>query len=1359
MPLFWVIFIIFGAEQPSMGAEVPDFGDDPFSVTGETLFQIANQIGAQPTTDAHYLLLDQRIEVFSDGRKKTVKRFIYQILTPAGLDSWSQSEWSWSPWYQKKPQLTIKVYQEDGSTSELEPDTIQESTVRNESDLIYSDRRVLRAPISGVKVGSIVEEVCVREDSKPFFPGGTSFNVYMQSSVPVHFSRVSIVQPKELNSRCEGILLDSITPKTVVNGQKKKTIYELKDAPPWDTQESNLPLDMEYWPHIAYSSVPNWHTVAHYYNGLLDPLIRTKPLPEIVTSANIHNARDASVEILKVINQSVRYTGLEFGENSIIPHHPAVVMERKYGDCKDKALLLASALNQMGFHASLALLYSGYDKDLNPDFPGLNKFNHVIVYVPGNKPLWIDPTSDTSPVGTLPASDEGRWALIASEKTNELVKIRYSTTAQNLVVEERICRMKDDGKMDVDEKTTYGGIPGSEMREFYCKSNKKDLDDQLKNYAKNYYNTDDVTSYHFGPCSPLEGDFILNIEFRDLKFSNPGEQSFSFPLDSSNIFTMIPGVLLKNNEEKKREHPFRAMNTVSYRLNYKVIPPKGYALSQIPDPIEESWHGCSVKADFEELDDKSVKANFELDFSEINFSAEQYEELKNGLLKLRNKEGVTLKFQHMGQMLFKRGKYKESLAIYRSGLEEHPDDIRYTRQYAEAFLDMGLQNKAKRVLEAYIQKHPESPDVHFLLGWVLQHDELGQLRRPGYDRAGAIRAYLKGIELKPDSWEARTNLAILYEYDALGIRYSSNANMDKALEQYNFVQDELHVELNEINLLMNQLYLKKFDEMMATAQKSDDPKEKVAFTLISIAVQHGFEKAIERSWQYPEEARNKGIESAGEYLLRSGYFTLASQFIAESAKNSGNQLQVQSRADLISGIADKLTALDHLEPAAKHAHHFYKEIFLTRDLEFKSIAPFSSKYFFSRLTDPEATYNIEGTFLMLFNIADQLNFPLESYFDLTLGIADFKVDHAEPGGFKVQLVINTNKNQDIESFYLLEKDNHLTIIGNDSILSEVGEHILELLDRGDEDHASQWLKWVTNTPIRYWERYTPIRAFFSIMDTKPAHYRRLAAATLMLDRKKYQKKAFKILKFAETLKPEKENIEIIQSYLYCLKNQRKYKRCEAVASSLIQTKEYSPIGQNFLLAAYHYQGKYDKEIQLCDSILKDPDLNPYKKEYIQLSRANAFSSQGNYENAQKILQELIAGNTTEPEVYNAYAWIRLFQLPELPLEPRDFQYGRKAASQSKPIGASLSMHTLGCLYAENGQCKEAMEMMRQSIIKRGRFTLQSSDYYIIGRVLEQYGFQADAVSWYKKIEKPNHSSMESVYHLAQKRLKFIEPGQ
>ena len=78
---------------------------------------------------------------------------------------------------------------------------------------------------------------------------------------------------------------------------------------------------------------------------------------------------------------------------------------------------------------------------MTPELPGMNQFDHAIVYVPptstGDKPLWIDATAEFNQVGTLPYGDQGRLALIIAEDTTELILTPEAKSEDSVLIETR----------------------------------------------------------------------------------------------------------------------------------------------------------------------------------------------------------------------------------------------------------------------------------------------------------------------------------------------------------------------------------------------------------------------------------------------------------------------------------------------------------------------------------------------------------------------------------------------------------------------------------------------------------------------------------------------------------------------------------------------------------------------------------------------------------------------------------------------------------------------------------------------------------------------------------------------------------
>jgi hypothetical protein len=85
---------------------------------------------------------------------------------------------------------------------------------------------------------------------------------------------------------------------------------------------------------------------------------------------------------------------------------------------------------------------------------------------------------------------------------------------------------------------------------------------------------------------------------------------------------------------------------------------------------------------------------------------------------------------------------------------------------------------------------------------------------------------------------------------------------------------------------------------------------------------------------------------------------------------------------------------------------------------------------------------------------------------------------------------------------------------------------------------------------------------------------------------------------------------------------------------------------------------------------------------------------------------------------------------------------------------------LAAVYAELGKTPDALENLRRAIQLRN-VRLDDGDWYILGRIAEQYGLNDVAAAMYRKVPLMPPGAGEQVGHgiyaAAQRRLKIVEP--
>jgi hypothetical protein len=386
--------------------EAQPFAGDP----GEVL--AAGRAATAGATADVVVLLEEGLYTFDEqGRCDYRYRLVYVVRTEAGARGWDSIDGVWAPWHEERPVLRARVVTPEGQAFVLDPKTIGEVPLSDDDPDLLTDRKRLRAPLPGLKVGAVVEEEVRSVDRQPFFAAGTQYRFYLGNDVPTRRVRVVVDAPESLPLHHALRGTSGLTLEREREGGRVRLRLEAGPLDPAPAFEPWMPSDRPRAAFLAFSTGASWTAVADTYGRIVDAQIG------IASPATLRKGvrrEEVAARLLRALRAEVRYTGLEFGEAAIVPRSPAEVVARKYGDCKDQAALLLSRLRGEGIPAHVALLSTGPGADVEPGLPGIGGFDHAIVVVPGDPPLWIDPTDDFSRVGELPVSDQDRLARAAS---------------------------------------------------------------------------------------------------------------------------------------------------------------------------------------------------------------------------------------------------------------------------------------------------------------------------------------------------------------------------------------------------------------------------------------------------------------------------------------------------------------------------------------------------------------------------------------------------------------------------------------------------------------------------------------------------------------------------------------------------------------------------------------------------------------------------------------------------------------------------------------------------------------------------------------------------------------------------------
>jgi len=534
--------LILGAFQPAATAEADEPWDGPALTAPPAVMLRAAAAGPAPeNADIEMLLEEVCYEFDQQGRQCSTVRRVYRCLTEHGVESGAWSVGEWSPWHEERPSMRARVITPDGAVHLLDPKTIAEVPARSSSDDVLTDRRALRVPLPAVKVGAVVEEEIVVRQMRPFFGHGLVREQALIRFYPTRKLRVTIEAPVELPLRYE-VRASDTKPVRSERGGKVRLSFEVRPPVKFVFPEPYLPPELPAWPSVSFSTGKSWADVAAGYAALVEPQIDLESVKSLVkeTIGAETDRRGVATKLLARLQGSVRYVAIEFGQAAIVPAKPQDTLTRRYGDCKDQSALLVAMLRAAGQPAYLALLNSGYGSELVPGLPGLGRFNHAVVYMPGKEPLWIDPTVRDVPLGQLSHEDQGRLALVAASDTKALIRTPRGDYRQHSVVDTHEYFLVGGGQDRVRTSSITTGAFAQAQRAWYDAIGREKMAEYWKAEMKRSYQSQSLTRFAYSSKPDVSRSFEVQVEAVEANVAQSKEDEVLLTLAPSSVFQDLP---------------------------------------------------------------------------------------------------------------------------------------------------------------------------------------------------------------------------------------------------------------------------------------------------------------------------------------------------------------------------------------------------------------------------------------------------------------------------------------------------------------------------------------------------------------------------------------------------------------------------------------------------------------------------------------------------------------------------------------------------------------------------------------------------------------------------------------------------
>jgi predicted transglutaminase-like cysteine proteinase len=572
---------------------------------------VAESLPAYPSdTDYVVLLSEENTQINDKGEMKTVYRGAYKILNTKGREHdqvvvYFDSETAVSG-------LHAWAIPPHGDPFEAKDKDAMESSMS--ASALFSDQklRFLQVPFTepGTVVGYEYEQVRRSEVLQDVWD--------FQERVPVRTARYMLSLPKgwEFQERWAN------WPKVSGSVSDLRNTWELHDVPAVK-DEPSMPAWKAVAGRMSINVMPgrvelkakqrsSWADVGTWYWDLSSPKAATSPELEAKVKELTAGAPDAWAKMKAIAafaQRTVRYVAIEIGIGGYQPHSASDILANTYGDCKDKAILARTMLQQIGVESYMVLTHSSRGV-VAPDFPTMLSFNHAILAirlpdsVPRDKALAVldhpklgrllifDPTSSLTPLGSLPGYLQGGRGLLVLSTGGELIDFPAELPSANIIQRNAKFSLTDQGAIHgvIDEVRTGDNANRKrfELLALPVPQRRRVIENFLAGFVPGFtlndYSIDNLDNY--------DQQLVLHYNF----------EAPSYAKTMGGMWLFRPRVVGAKAElevtSKDRSYPFELDSTSLQTDSFDITLPAGFVVDETPTPVEAHNDYLRYSSDF-----------------------------------------------------------------------------------------------------------------------------------------------------------------------------------------------------------------------------------------------------------------------------------------------------------------------------------------------------------------------------------------------------------------------------------------------------------------------------------------------------------------------------------------------------------------------------------------------------------------------------------------------------------------------------------------------------------------------------------------------------------------------------------------
>ena len=453
----------------------------------------------------------------------------------------------------------------------------------NSESYIYDGSLSAMVHLSDIRTGDIIE---YSYSIKGFNPIDNKFSssFVLDNYIPMGLSAIHVFTKNDLNFK---LFNDDLEPLVTEKNGLKNYEWKLENTSAADL-EDNVPAWKLLYKNLMVSEYQDWDEVVDWGTKVYDipftPNTKYKEVLDKIKSTSQHEP-DLILNALNFVQDEIRYLGLESGMSAYKPHSPNEVINQRFGDCKDKSLLLVSLLKDLGVEA-YPMLVNTYLKKTILDLPPSTKvFDHCVVKVidqKGNE-MWYDPTiQNQGGLYNTTYFPDYRYGLVLKDGNFEFDEIFPFMDNKTEVIDDFYLEAVG-GNAVLEVKTVYRESGADEMRNYFKNNSLSGIKGEFKDYYNRLYKSVKVLEEPRYEDDSLSNAFVVYEKYQIDSLWNPYQLKQNYIAAEFFPYSIYDVLLVPNGTDRKQ--PFNLMFPMTKQHTVKIHLPSDWTVQTLDEMV------------------------------------------------------------------------------------------------------------------------------------------------------------------------------------------------------------------------------------------------------------------------------------------------------------------------------------------------------------------------------------------------------------------------------------------------------------------------------------------------------------------------------------------------------------------------------------------------------------------------------------------------------------------------------------------------------------------------------------------------------------------------------------------------------